>query len=121
MSLQKELNRLAGTSGKDAQGAANILAGTSGVELLGALNTIAGTWGKGIVHVMALIAQQQGGGDEFSISEEGYVEGLDPQGAIASIPDGAIIVGGLNTLIVSFNSAYTGKYTPFRDAAGTFY
>jgi hypothetical protein len=121
VSLQGDLNRLLGTAGLGSQRAANELAGTNSKELLGALNTIAGTWGKGIIHVMALIAQQQGSGDDFGISQEGYVEGLDPQGAIASIPDGAIIVGGLNTLIIAFNSAYTGKYMPFRDAAGTFY
>lgn len=121
MSLQGELNRLAGTLGKDAQGAANILAGTSGKELLGALNILAGTSGKGIIHVLALIAQQQGGGDDFGISAEGYVTGSDPLGAAGSIPTGAIIVGGLDVLLMSFSSPFTGKYAAYSDTAGTFY
>ncbi len=37
------LNRLAGTTGLDAAGAANAVAGTSGLELVGALNAAAGT------------------------------------------------------------------------------
>lgn len=41
--LQAELNRLAGTTGLDAQGAANVYAGTSGFDLVGALNVAAGT------------------------------------------------------------------------------
>jgi len=40
--LQYNLNRLAGTTGLDAQRAANIWAGTSGQDLQGALNTKAG-------------------------------------------------------------------------------
>lgn len=110
MSIQRELNRLAGTTGKDAQGVANMLAGTDGKELLGALNTIAGTAGKGIVFVMDRIAELNLGADN-----------RDPVGAVASIPTGAIIVGGLDTVIVGFSSAFTGKFMPFRDAAGTFY
>jgi hypothetical protein len=37
-SLNAELNRLAGTTGKADQGAANIYASTSGLGLIGALN-----------------------------------------------------------------------------------
>jgi hypothetical protein len=40
--LRTSMNRLAGTSGLDAQGAANIYAGTIGMDLVGALNTKAG-------------------------------------------------------------------------------
>lgn len=40
--LQAELNRLAGTTGLDAQGAANVYAGTTGLDLVGALNAKAG-------------------------------------------------------------------------------
>jgi len=46
MSFQRELNRLAGTTGKEAQHVANVLAGTDGKELLHALNVLAGTDGK---------------------------------------------------------------------------
>jgi len=110
VSLQGELNRLAGTSGKAAQGVANTLAGTDGKELLGALNTIAGTVGKGFVFVMDRIAELNLGADSS-----------DPLGAVGSIPTGAIIVGGLDTVIIGFSSAFTGKATPFYDAGGTFY
>jgi len=44
-SLAYELNRLAGTTGLEEQGAANAWAGTTGLALQGALNTKAGTWG----------------------------------------------------------------------------
>ncbi|CAB4177240.1 hypothetical protein UFOVP999_3 [uncultured Caudovirales phage] len=37
-SLTAELNRLASTTGKPAQGAANVYAGTSGLGLIAALN-----------------------------------------------------------------------------------
>jgi hypothetical protein len=43
--LAYELNRLAGTTNLDAQGAANVLADTTQVELVKALNLIAGTVG----------------------------------------------------------------------------
>lgn len=110
MSLQGDLNRLLGTAGLGSQRAANELAGTSGKELLSALNTIAGTAGKGLVYVLNLIAEQNAG---FS--------GYDPQGAADSIPTGAIIVGGFDSFIVGFSSPFSGKYTPFRDAAGLVY
>lgn len=110
MSLQGDLNRLLGTAGLGSQRAANELAGTSGKELLSALNTIAGTAGKGLVYVLNLIAEQNAG---FS--------GYDPQGAVDSIPTGAIIVGGFDSFIVGFSSPFGGKYTPFRDAAGLVY
>lgn len=41
--LTAELNRLAGTTNLDAQGAANILASTTQVDLVKALNIAAGT------------------------------------------------------------------------------
>jgi len=110
MSLQGDLNRLLGTLGLAPQRAANELAGTDGKELLSALNTIAGTANKGIIHVLNLIAEQNAG---FS--------GYDPQGAIDSIPTGAIVVGGFNSFIVGFTSSFAGSYMTFRDAAGTVY
>lgn len=110
MSLQGDLNRLLGTAGLGSQRAANELAGTAGKELLSALNTIAGTAGKGLVHVLNLIAEQNAG-----------LSGYDPQGAVDSIPTGAIIVGGFDSVIVSFASAFSGRYMPFRDAAGRVY
>ncbi len=41
-SVQRDLQRLAATTGRDAQGAANVWAGTTGLALVGALNTKAG-------------------------------------------------------------------------------
>lgn len=61
MSFQKEINRLAGTDGLEAQRAANVLAGTTGKELLYALNVIAGTTGKEFNGVVQLISLQNGG------------------------------------------------------------
>jgi len=123
VSLQGELNRLAGTSGKAAQGVANTLAGTDGKELLGALNTIAGTVGKGIVFVMNRIAQLNDVAGDVGIESEGepFVSNADPLGSLAGLATGSIIVGGLDTVIIGFSSAFTGKFMPFRDAAGTFY
>jgi hypothetical protein len=42
MTLVSDLNRLAGTTGRSAQGAANVWAGTSNLDLVGALNVKAG-------------------------------------------------------------------------------
>ena len=62
MSFQRELNRLAGTTGKEAQHVANVLAGTEGKELLHALNVLAGTDGKEYNFVVKLIDENAGGG-----------------------------------------------------------
>jgi len=78
VSIQGELNRIAETSGLDAQGAANLLAGTSGKEFLGALNAIVGTQGKGLVFVCNQIALLFDG-----------VGGSDPLGALRSVPSGS--------------------------------
>ena len=61
MSFQRDLNRLAGTDGLEAQRAANILAGTTGKELLYALNVLAGTEGKEFNFVVKLIDANAGG------------------------------------------------------------
>ena len=61
MSFQRELNRLAGTDGLEAQRVANILAGTTGKELLYALNVLAGTEGKEFNFVVRLIDANAGG------------------------------------------------------------
>ncbi len=62
MSFQRDLNRLAGTNGLEAQRVANILAGTTGKELLFALNVLAGTDGKEFNFVVKLIDENAGGG-----------------------------------------------------------
>jgi len=62
MSFQRNLNRLAGTDGLEAQRAANVLAGTEGKELLYALNVLAGTEGKEYNFVVKLIDENAGGG-----------------------------------------------------------
>ena len=58
--LQYNLNRLAGTTGLDAQRAANIWAGVSGKDLVGALNAKAGTTGKDIQGALNSIAGTSG-------------------------------------------------------------
>ncbi len=58
MELQAELNRLAGTTDLDAQGAANILAGTTQLDLVGAINSATGTVGlelNGAVKALATL------------------------------------------------------------------
>lgn len=59
--LVYELNRLAGTTGLSAQGAANVLAGTTQVDLVGALNTLAGTSNIELNGVLKRIAGLYGG------------------------------------------------------------
>jgi hypothetical protein len=54
--LKHALNRVAGTTNLDEQGAANVWAGTVGLELLGALNKKAGTVGLGFLKVLNLLA-----------------------------------------------------------------
>lgn len=61
MSLQADLNRLAATTGLDAQRAANVLAGTTGLDLVGALNVAAGTRGLELNAVVRLLAATYGG------------------------------------------------------------
>jgi hypothetical protein len=58
--LVASLNRLAGTSGLAAAGAANAFAGTSGMELVGALNAKAGTSGLELNGVCNRIAGTSG-------------------------------------------------------------
>jgi hypothetical protein len=68
--LQGTLNRLAGTTGKDA----NIWAGTTGKDLLGALNAKNGTTGLGLNAVCNSLAGLTGSNKR------------DAQGALATIP-----------------------------------
>lgn len=58
--IRTSLNRLAGTTAFDAQGAANIWAGTTGFDLLGALNVRAGTTGLGLNGVCNRLAGTTG-------------------------------------------------------------
>ena len=58
-SLVYELNRLAGTSGLDAAGAASAWAGVTGEDLVGALNLKAGTWGINLDGIANLLAGTQ--------------------------------------------------------------
>lgn len=59
--LAAELNRLAGTTGYDAQKAANVLAGTTNQDIVGALNTAAGTTGKELNGALKALAAAWGG------------------------------------------------------------
>lgn len=82
----KELNRLAGTSGLEAAGAANALAGTSGLEVVGALNAAAGTAGIEFAGVCRRLAILYGGNPSF-----------DPNLALASIASMSV---GVDTLLL---------------------
>lgn len=110
MSFQKEINRLAGTTGLEAQKAANVLAGTSGRELLYALNEIAGTEGKEFNGVIRLISLLNGGDGE-----------KDANIAFAELDLGSINIGGFDSVSIGFSSAFTGEYTQFYDGAGLSY
>jgi hypothetical protein len=109
VTLQRELNRLAGTSGIEAQRVANILAGTTGKELLFALNVIAGTAGRELNGTLKLIATQNGG--------DGNLDGV---GAMNTLAVGSIVVGGFDAYPISFSMAYTDG-PAFYDGAGASY
>lgn len=59
--LATNLNRIAGTTELDAQGAANAWAETSQNDLVGALNVVAGTTGLELNGVIKLLAFNYGG------------------------------------------------------------
>lgn len=85
MELQAELNRLAGTTGLDAQGAANVWAGTTGLDLVGALNAKAGTSGLGLNGVCSSLATALGGNP--SLAAQGAL------GTISEFADGGFSEG----------------------------
>jgi len=97
MSFQRDINRLAGTEGKEAQHAANVLAGTTGKELLFALNRIAGTTGRGINHVLSLISIANGGSG-----------GKDANIALDDLEFGSVIVGGFDSVVRGFSQGFSG-------------
>jgi len=97
VSLQKEVNRMAGTDGLELQRAANVLAGTSGKELLFALNTIAGTTGKEFNGVMKLINLLNGGDGT-----------KDANISFDDLAVGAVIVGGFDTVVRAFSQPFLG-------------
>jgi hypothetical protein len=109
VSFQKEINRMAGTSGLEAQRAANILAGTSGKELLYALNEVAGTEGKEFNGVMKLISLLNGGDGT-----------KDANIALADLVFGAISVGGFDTVVRAFSQGFVGGAAYF-DGGGISY
>ncbi len=97
MSFQKEINRLAGTDGLEAQRAANVLAGTSGRELLFALNTIAGTTGKEFNGVVKLISLANGGDGT-----------KDANISFEALSVGSISIGGFDTVLRAFSQGFVG-------------
>jgi hypothetical protein len=109
VSFQREINRLAGTTGKEAQHAANVLAGTTGKELLYALNIVAGTTGRGLNHVVRLIALANGGDG----TKEANI-------AFDDVEYGAIVVGGFDTIIRAFSQGFVGGAAYF-DGGGLEY
>lgn len=109
MSFQKEINRLAGTDGKDAQHVANVLAGTSGKELLYALNIIAGTTGRGLGHVARLIAAANGGSGTKDVDI-----------VFDDVTYGSVIVGGFDAVIRAFSQGFKSG-AAYYDAGGVTY
>ena len=84
MSFQREINRLAGTNGLEAQRAANVLAGTTGKEF------------NGVVQLISLL----NGGDGTK----------DANLSFAELDFGAISIGGFDTLIYNFSSGFGGTW-----------
>lgn len=109
MSFQKEINRLAGTDGLEAQRAANVLAGTTGKELLSALNTIAGVVGVEFNRVVKLISVANGGDGT-----------KDANISFDAIEYGSVSVGGFDTIIRAFSQGFTGGAAYF-DGGGLSY
>lgn len=109
MSFQRELNRLAGTDGLEAQRAANVLAGTTGKDMLFALNKIAGTTGREFNSTVSLIASQNGG-----------TAGVDADLALLVLSVGSVIVGGFDSLVRGFSNGFGGTWA-FYDAGGLTY
>lgn len=62
--LKAALNRVAGTSGLESQGAAQVWAGAPGMALLGALNKKNGTQGLGLLAVLNDLAGTSGLGED---------------------------------------------------------
>lgn len=67
--LTYNMNRLAGTDGLAAQGAANVWAGTDGLSLVGALNVKNGTTGLALQGVLNALAGTEGLGVDAASSE----------------------------------------------------
>lgn len=97
MSFQRDINRLAGTVGREAQHAANVLAGTTGKELLFALNKVAGTSGKEFNGVMRLISLANGGDG----TKDGNI-------SFDALTVGSVIVGGFDSVVRGFSQGFTG-------------
>ncbi len=109
MSFQREINRLAGTDGLEAQRAANILAGTNGKELLFALNVIAGTTGKEFNGVVQFISLQNGGDGT-----------KDANISFDDLEFGSIAIGGFDTMVRAFSQGFTDGAAYF-DGGGLTY
>jgi len=109
MSFQKEINRLAGTEGKEAQHAANVLAGTTGKELLFALNKIAGTSGKEFNGVMRLISLANGGDG----TKDGNI-------SFDALTVGSVIVGGFDSVVRGFSQGFSGSAAYYDGGGLTF-
>ena len=73
------------------------------------LNKIAGTSGKEFNRAVALVALQNGGSD-----------GKDANLSFDNLSVGAVIVGGFDALIRTFNSGFGGTWA-FYDAGGLSY
>lgn len=87
--LHAEMNRLAGTTGLDAQGAAQIAANAPGADLIGALNRKNGSTGLDLLAVLNALAG---------------TSHLDMNKAAASIPAGAQGAGP------TYSATYGGTY-----------
>lgn len=127
MTLTSALNEAAGTTGLEAQGAANILAGTTGLSLVGALNVLAGnSYGgfKDLQGVVNQLNQTYGWGVDAASVSAGSWGAFDPASIsgltgwwdasdTGTITDTGGYVTQLNDLSGNANHLYqTGTYGP---------
>lgn len=85
--LRKSMNRVAETSGLDAQRAANVWADTDGLALVGALNVKGGVEGWGIKKILNWLAAYEGDGSMSGVYGAGeYGDGI--YGGIVTYGDG---------------------------------
>lgn len=109
MTLQADLNRLAGTTGLDAQLAANVWAGTTGRDLVAALNAKNGTTGLELNGVLKALALTYGGNPSMDAngSLATAVATGSPTSATAGAPDVAMAAANATVSTAAGGTTFT--------------
>lgn len=95
MELQAVLNRMAGTTNMDAQGAANVICGTTQVELVKCLNVIAGTTNLAFNGAAKAVAAMYGGNPLLDANDaldnaSGFLGGVGAGSPVGSPGNGLV-------------------------------